>query len=170
MLQIVQVETKNQNGENLVAKDNRSYKIVRVQEEPEVRNGRKVIPTSGVRTKVVFEKDPQGRVNPLYHNVEEGALMEGTIESVRTEAYFIPSRYGNDENEQGETGNWVSSYTAVVLNGENIYQLASSNGLDVVDEDGNPLDNRGNPLPSAKEVASNDSKISTSSESDDNPF
>lgn len=167
MLQVVEVQTKNNQGQTLTAKDGRNYKIVRVCQEPEYRNGRKVIPTSGVRTKVIFDSDPQGRTNPLFDMIESGALMEGSIQSVYTEPYFIPSPNGNDEHE-GEIGNWVSQYTAVVLEGENIYQLASSNGLDPVDEEGNALDNKGYPLPSAKQIGE-DSRVSQS-ESDGTSF
>jgi len=172
MLQVVEIQTKNQNGEQLTAKDGRQYKIIRVTQEPEYRNGRKVIPTSRIGTKVTFDRDPNGRINPLYNMVEEGALMEGSIETVLTEPYFIPSQYGNDEDSEGRIGNWVNQYTAVVLEGENIYRLAANNGLDPVDKDGNPLDNNGRQLPSAQQVAS-DERITQSDQSkldDDNPF
>jgi len=171
MLQVVEIVTKNQSGQQLTARDGRQYKIVRVMQEPEFRNGRKVIPTSRVGTKVVFDRDPSGRMNPLYTMVEEGALMEGEIQTVPKEPYFIPGAYGNDEDSEGNIGNWVSQYTAVVLEGENIYRLATNNGLDPVDSDGNPLDQNGRQLPSAQQIA-NDERVKQSDQKsdDDNPF
>lgn len=171
MLEIKEVISQNKSGNELVSKDNRRYKIIRFQEEPEMRNGKKVISNQPLRTRVVWEEGPNGSAgDSLFDQAEKGALVPGTIKTVGVEDYFIPSENGNDEH-QGERGNWVNQFTTPVFDHENIFQLAYRNNRTPIDhETGEVLDRNGHPVGQSV-TANRDQRITESEdENEGQPF
>lgn len=143
------------------ASDKRQYKTIYFQEEPEMRNGRKVISNEPLRARNVWDTAPdyKSRGDNLFYDAEKGAMVPGKIETVPVEQFFIPSENGND-TYNGKRGNWVSQYTTPVFSHENPLRIVRSQGHTPIDpETQQPISNNGEVVESEDIAVSNDQKV-----------
>lgn len=129
-----------------VSSDNRKYMTVGFQ----VYNDEDILSNAKERRRNIWQTGPNNSAgdaifNHLVMENDEGTLVPkrsmigkrvyGTIETIPTKPYYIPSPYGKFEDpETGEKANKVEQFTAVLFEGENIKSAARSQDVIPADE------------------------------------
>lgn len=124
----------DENGqEERTSSDGRKYKTVLMEEN---RNDG-VLTTSKPRTKNIWKEGYDGSAGfTHYDKIKPGVVLEGSIETVKVDPFYIPSENGKSvDPKTGEVANKVDRYTAVVFADENINTLARSQGHTIAGEE-----------------------------------
>lgn len=137
-LRITEVSEAKQSNEEKP----RNYRTVRFMEHLE--DG--ILSNAKQRTRNIWEEGPNGSAgDTLYPHLAQqaqnisngklGALVFGSIETVHTDKFYIPSEYGKHvDPATNQPANIANSYTSVVFTDETIENIARGQGLTLKSE------------------------------------